>query len=144
MTIQAALVRSILEKHASYEWTRQGFGFVRTKIADVGRIHVWDQRLAVALVSTIHNHPWQLHSTIVSGELINQRFMESKESGTPYSTSKLKTGEGGGLTGDTHNVMLIGERPEFYISGESYNQEAAEVHRTIARDGTVTLLQRTQ
>ena len=36
MTITANLVRSVLEKHASYEWTRQGFGFVRTKIGTVG------------------------------------------------------------------------------------------------------------
>src|SRR5690606_32204815 len=37
VNIQAALVRSILEKYRSYEWTVQGFGFVRTKIANVGR-----------------------------------------------------------------------------------------------------------
>src|ERR1700691_1916546 len=44
--IQAALVRAILEQWKSYQWTVQGFGFIRTKIADIGRIHVWDSRLA--------------------------------------------------------------------------------------------------
>ena len=68
MNIQSALVRSILERWRAYEWTVQGFGFARTKIADVGRIHVWDSRLAVDLVSTMHTHPWPLRSTIISGE----------------------------------------------------------------------------
>lgn len=37
MNIQAALVRAVLEKWRAYEWSVQGFGFLRTKIADVGR-----------------------------------------------------------------------------------------------------------
>lgn len=143
MEIQAALIKSILEKHQNYEWTRQGFGFVRTKIGAVGRIHVWDSTLTAARVSTIHNHPWVLKSTIISGELINQRMTEASV-GMPYCASQLKTGEGGGLTGETRAIALRGEKPEFYSSGETYEQEAAEIHRTIARDGTVTLLERMQ
>jgi hypothetical protein len=60
MNIQSALVLSVLQKWKAYEWTVQGFGFIRTKIQNVGRIHVWDSRLATPLVSTAHNHPWKL------------------------------------------------------------------------------------
>src|SRR5690348_1365077 len=90
-SIQAALVRSILERWNAYEWTVQGFGMVRTKIANVGRIHVWDSRVRVALVSDIHAHPWELRSTVISGELINQRFnVRSKgEDGIPYVESTI-------------------------------------------------------
>lgn len=147
MNIQSALVRSILEQWRSYTWTVQGFGFIRTKIADVGRIHVWDSRLATPLVSTMHTHPWPLHSTVISGELINQRFTVVEKDGInilPYLHSRIKTGEGGGLHGSTNAVLLWASTPEFYRTGAGYDQEPEEIHRTIAQDGTVTLLERPQ
>lgn len=145
MSIQAALVRSILEQYRSFQWTVQGFGFARTKIADVGRIHVWDARLAVPLVSTMHTHPWALRSTIISGELINQRFVVSDDGiGLPYMHSLLKTGEGGGLIGEPEAIRVKSRAPELYNAGRTYKQEPAEIHRTVAQDGTVTLLERQQ
>lgn len=147
MNIQAALVQSILQQWRSYEWTVQGFGFARTKIANVGRIHVWDARLAVPLVSTAHTHPWPLHSTIISGELINLRFQEVEPHvpGVPYMASRIATGEGGGLVGDLREVWLLPvDEPEFYRPGNTYKQRPDEIHRTIAQDGTVTLLERPQ
>lgn len=147
MNIQAALVQSILQQWRSYEWTVQGFGFARTKIANVGRIHVWDSRLAVPLVSTAHTHPWPRRSTIISGELINVRFVEAEPHmpGVPYMASGIATGEGGGLIGEPREVWLLPEsEPEFYMAGCTYEQKPAEIHRTIAQDGTVTLLERPQ
>ena len=147
MNIQAALVQSILQQWRSYEWTVQGFGFARTKIANVGRIHVWDSRLAVPLVSTAHTHPWPLKSTIISGELINLRLQEVDPHvpGLPYMASAIKTGEGGGLTGEPREVRLLPcDDPEFYRPGNTYLQRPDEIHRTIAQDGTVTLLERPQ
>lgn len=142
--IRAALVRSILEQWQSYEWTMQGFGFIRTKLANVGRIHVWDSSLAVPRVSTIHTHPWPLCSTIISGELINCRFEESEHGDLPYLRSRLTTGEGGGLIGDPEPVMLVRREPESYTAGSRYMQLPTEIHRTLAQDGTVTLLERPQ
>lgn len=145
MGIQAALVRSILEQWRAYTWTIQGFGFIRTKLADVGRIHVWDSRLAVQRVSTVHTHPWRLRSTIISGELINQRFgMSADGEFLPYLHSHIKTGEGGGLVGDPEDVRLKSFAPELYGAGSSYQQQPEEIHRTIAQDGTVTLMERPQ
>lgn len=148
--MQAALVRSILERWRAFEWTIQGFGFLRTKIADVGRIHVWDSRLATPLVSTAHTHPWPLRSTIISGELINLRFTEVKPTtrahpGLPYLASKIATGEGGGLIGEPREAWLFPATcPEFVGPGDVYSQRPDEIHRTIAQDGTVTLLERPQ
>lgn len=138
----AALVRAILGKWKSYEWTVQGFGMARTKIANVGRIHVWDSRLRTPLVSDMHAHPWSLRSTIISGELINQRFRSDGE-GMPYMHSRIATGEGGGLLGEPNLVSMSSHAPEAYRSGDTYEQLADEVHRTIPQDGTVTLLERT-
>lgn len=137
------LVRSILERADTFIWTVQGFGMLRTKLADVGRIHVWDSRLRVPLVSDIHAHPWDLHSTIISGELINQRFHEETLHGfLPYRRQGIATGEGGGLVGAPRDVTLRFDEPEFYRSGSTYRQSAKEIHRTIPMDGTVTLMER--
>lgn len=148
MNIQSALVKAVLQQWRAYTWTIQGFGFMRTKLEDVGRIHIWDPRLAVPLVSTMHSHPWPLKSTIISGELINQRFgiQTVPETGDEliYQHSRIKTGEGGGLTGELERVLLYADSPEYYRAGEMYEQKPEEVHRTIAEPGTVTLLERPQ
>jgi hypothetical protein len=149
VSIQSALVRSILERFAAYDWTVQGFGFIRTKLADVGRIHVWDSRLATGRVSTMHTHPWPLRSTIISGELINCRFVRKDDrevpfrlQGMPLMMSRIATGEGGGLIGEPEEIELFGCQPEQYLPGDSYQQRPDEIHRTMAQDGTVTLLER--
>jgi len=145
MSMQAALVRAILEKHESYQWTVQGFGMLRTKIADIGRIHIWDSRLATPLVSTMHTHPWPLKSTVISGELINQRFNEHKAGSLKYMRAVIKCGEGGGLAGEPPTeVRLISMPPETYLAGSTYEQRPNEIHRSIPQDGTVTLMERPQ
>lgn len=143
--IRAVLVRSILEQWRSYEWTVQGFGFIRTKLANVGRIHVWDATLATLRVSTIHTHPWPLHSIIISGELVNCRFrVGGNGADQPYMRSRIATGEGGGLVGDPEAVLLFADAPESYTAGDTYEQKPEEIHRTMTQDGTVTLLERPQ
>jgi len=148
MNIQDALIKGVLERWTAYSWTMQGFGFLRTNIADIGRIHVWDSRLRTPLVSDIHTHPWALRSTVVSGELINQRFHlvnedeEETSDATPYLVSGIATGEGGGLIGDTKEVWLRPMTPEIYVRGQSYKQMPSEIHRSIPADGTVTVLER--
>jgi hypothetical protein len=141
--ILAELVRAVLEHWDAYEWTVQGFGFIRTKLGSVGRIHVWDSTLAVPRVSTIHTHPWPLKSTIISGELINQRFNVC-DYGLPYLCSDIATGEGGHLIGEPTEVAIVGRSPEFYTTGQIYTQDPDEFHRSIPQDGTVTLLERPQ
>lgn len=143
--MQAALVRAILEKHESYQWTVQGFGMLRTKIANVGRIHIWYSRLATPLVSTMHTHPWPLKSTVISGELVNQRFNEDKAGPLKYMRAVIKCGEGGGLAGEPPTeVRLISMPAETYRAGQTYEQRPNEIHRSLPQDGTVTLMERPQ
>lgn len=144
MGIQSALVRAILEQWRAYKWTGQGFGFIRTKLANVGRIHIWDSSLATKRVSTMHTHPWPLHSTVISGELINQRFIEDPSEGMPYMRSSIATGEGGGLLGEPVSAFIRSGPPELYLPGDSYSQEPSIIHRSIPQDGTVTLMERPQ
>jgi hypothetical protein len=146
MNIQSALVRSILEQWRSYTWTVQGLGMLRTKIADVGRIHVWDSRLRVPLVSDIHSHPWDLRSLVVSGELLNQRFNAETERGAarrlPYTAQALQCGEGGGLLEKPYDIWLEALAPEVLFPGDTYTQAMNNLHRSLPQDGTVTLMER--
>lgn len=141
--MRAALVKSILERHLSYEWTQQGFGFFRTKLQGVGRIHVWDERVATPLVSTMHTHPWDFTSTVISGELVNHRFLPTCGP-LRYLASRIATGEGGGLLGEPAEMQLAPCAPEVLYAGDSYAQLSGEIHRTIAQAGTVTLVERKQ
>lgn len=144
MNLQAALVKSILERWEAFDWTVQGFGFLRTKIQGVGRIHVWDSRLRTPLVSDLHSHPWPFRSTIISGELINQRFVDSESGGLPYVRSRIATGEGGGLIGEPEEVSISDIFLDLYGPGDVYAQVQNDLHRTLAQDGTVTLIERPQ
>ncbi len=151
MNIQSALVLSILKQWRSYQWTQQGFGFLRTKIENVGRIHIWDSSLRTRYVSDIHTHPWPLISTIISGELINQRYVKDilDESHINYEFPKyhmqsIATGEGGGLIDEKKDTSLYFQTTQILGPGEQYQQTPDEIHRTIAQDGTVTLIERPQ
>jgi hypothetical protein len=60
----------------------------------------------------------------------------------PYVQQTIKTGEDGGLVGDSKEVMLVPHAPVLYWTGMSYHQQAEDIHRTIAQDGTITLIER--
>lgn len=144
IAMTSGLVREILNRANDFTWTVQGFGFLRTKIQNVGRIHVWDSRLAVPGVSTMHTHPWSFKSTIISGELMNARYVMTIDGQMLYQSSIIQTGEGGGLIGDQLPVRVNCAGVDHYSAGDSYTQEANDIHRSIAMDGTVTLLERQQ
>lgn len=144
------LAKKILQRAEAYEWTLQGFGMLRLYLGTVGRLHVWDDRYAVPGVSVIHDHAWDLASTVLSGELTNIVYQVQApgiDCGALYSCQTLLTGEGGGLIGNPVPVRL--ERVEFGLYGpkrvrQHYAQVACEVHETRAVRGTVTLVERAE
>lgn len=139
------LVRYLLENRMllpAKNWTVQGFGFMRLKIDESTRIHIWDARLREAGVSDIHDHTqWAFTSHIISGQIVNVRFEVHDQVGQPYHMATLTCGMGGGIHNDpVKTVSLITRTPELYLPGSSYRQEPDEIHRTMAADGTVTLI----
>lgn len=147
-----AFVRYLLEQHRNLplqHWTAQGFGFLRLKINDSVRIHVWDQRLRIPGASDIHDHTqWAFTSNVLSGSLINIRYTVYEANGVPpaearpYHMGVLKCGIGGGMVSDSlKDVLLIASKPEHYLPGSTYRQEPDEIHRTIPQDGTITVIQ---
>jgi hypothetical protein len=142
------LVRYLLKNRMQFQddWTMQGFGFLRLKISDSMRLHVWDSRLREAGVSDIHDHTqWAFTSHIISGSLVNIRYevcQPTCDNAQPYNMATLKCGIGGGMIdGSTKLAHLLAGKPELYLPGSSYRQEPDEVHRTMPADGTVTLIE---
>lgn len=158
------LVRGILEQAleqpdevTNTRWSLQGFGMLRVHLPGDYRLNVWDSRYRVKDVSLIHDHPWNFESLVVSGRLINRRFVTahaaSGSRGELVEWAKLKPGPGGGLLGRIASgrerseggvVKLCAREPEVYVAGDTYQQARDEVHRSDPEDGCVTFNRRTE
>lgn len=155
LTFVRPLVRKILAD-ANNGWTVQGFGFLRTYFGPpdapkMFRLNLWDSRFTVKGVSTIHDHPWDLSSLIVAGDFTNQRYSVVDERhgprpvlGASHEFTTIKTGVSNGAVerGDTSYCILVPKPAERYLPGDTYHQDASEVHETKFRDGSVTLNKR--
>ena len=149
-----AMVRNILENELgciaaaqlSRIWSVQGFGMLRTFFDKDKRwcLNIWDAALAMPNVSTIHDHPWSFDSWIISGEFVNQRFIQYNYNGELFEYAVIKTGEGGGPDGERGKTYLRAEPAERYLRGNKYHQDATEIHLSAYEDGTVTLNDRTR
>jgi hypothetical protein len=125
-------------------WSVQGFGVLRFYIRNLGRLHVWDSRLRYPKVSLIHNHSWDLTSTVVSGVLVNRRFeLVEQFNGRPYWQQRLLTGYDSKMEQpEPEKVFLLEEPRETYLPGEVYHQRAEEIHASYPDDHTITLMAR--
>lgn len=140
--ITKAVVKAILERADTFEWSLQGLGMLRLYLASDIRLHVWSSRHAVEEVSLIHTHPWHFTSTIVAGKLRNVRY-ETHPDGQRFMRQALLCGSGGGLMGEPEAVKLRVAVDERYAEGDVYSQAAADRHASFPEDGTVTIIRRT-
>lgn len=143
------LTLAILDNQLAYQWSVQGFGVLRLYIRDVGRLHIWDSALRYPGVSMIHNHSWDLRSTIIFGCLVNTRYTTIPPEGyvpwprpERYEGKRLITGYQTRDVVKLEPVTLYPDVVETFRSGDEYAQKAHEIHRTDAFDGTVTLMLR--
>lgn len=143
------------KRHEQHQWSIQGFGMLRLYVRDVARIHIWHSALRYPGVSMIHNHSWDLVSTVVVGQIINTRF---KETAGPckcyghrdcfhgpqgsYHTQRRITGYQTVEVGPIVKTYLRSGDPEYYGPGDTYAQKAHVIHQTGAQDGTVTVMER--
>lgn len=132
----------ILRHATRFEWSLQGLGMLRLYIEPNLRLHVWDNRHRFPGATPIHDQ-WGLMSTVLSGELHNQRYTETRSTGSPYKKMKIKAGMSCEKMEEPTIVFLRGYEPERYRVGESYSQYPSEIHETIPRNGTVTIMNKT-
>lgn len=138
-------VLDILRDPFGREWTIQGFGMLRLYLGDdqVERLHIWDTTEAVENVSSVHDHPWDLDSTIISGVLCNHRYVKDDENGEPWNAVLIRTGEGGHVLRPHTPWSLRPLDVEVYMPGEKYHQDAEEIHESVPQRGAVTVVRRT-
>jgi len=150
------LVEGVLRNHEAHSWSLQGFGMLRTYLGPKSdpkrfRLNLWDSRFAVPGVSTIHDHPWHFDSVIVAGCFCNVRYrMAAKLYDTTHTSRcthnyiEIKCGPDGGMDNNQQpgSCILVAGRPELYVGGDTYHQEATEIHESIPYDGTVTFNER--
>lgn len=143
------LVKTILLHPHNFDWTLQGFGFLRTYLPygpnpKRFRLNVWHNDFTLPGVSTIHDHPWDFTSWIINGEFRNVRFVEDHFNGDEYEHMRIKCGITGGSLGTVASPIRLRTMPiEYYHTGDIYNQRADEIHQSGFDDGTVTLNDRT-
>lgn len=142
MTALQLAILPILDNHFKYDWSVQGIGFLRLYIRKLGRIHIWDSSLAYPGVSTIHTHPWDLESTLVTGSIANTLF-EYDSQGEEYMRQRIVTGYNPEIVVEPVQVRLS-QGTHFYWAGHTYKQKANEIHSTKALDSTVTVMQRSE
>lgn len=141
-----ASVRTILESAAGRPWSAQGLGMLRLYLTPEIRLHVWDSRLKVPDVSTIHDHPWDFRSYVVAGVVRQYRFAGVFEPGSRgrelHRRQAIRCGPGGCAIGEPVVAELFRNWGETYRAGTWYEQLAEEVHESLPEDGTVTLVER--
>ena len=130
------------------EWTVSGLGFMRAKLDETRRLHIWDSMLKLPGVTPVHTHPWDFVSTVHSGLLINQMYLECPEPtecafGVPWRSVTIRCGADGMMKDAPIPTKLHAIAPIVRVAGEKYRQEKAQIHSTYADDGTVTVIDRT-
>lgn len=149
---RALVLERLVDRH-KYEWSLQGFGMLRTYFSKEVRMHIWNDQYRVPNVSDMHTHPWGFTSHIVKGNLVNMLFTRVEGVVVPnFVEGRIVCGTGGGLDkAKMEGTPIRGvalayaqsvEHRHIYVSGETYSQDADEIHRTVAARGTVTLVER--
>jgi hypothetical protein len=132
---------------SKHDWSLQGFGMFRLYISKEVRLHVWDMRFAWN-TTTIHTHPWNFQSKILSGVIIDRTFVEldngwgPHEKYYPYQKQQIICGPGGGKDGTPVSVKLGIYQTNVFKQDDSYIRKANDIHESIAKPGTVTLVTR--
>jgi hypothetical protein len=137
VTLDRALVRTILEHPHDYPWRLQETGLLGLRVDDRRefRLHVWAPERRIG-GPVIHDHPYDFVSRVVVGELTNTRFHEDP-SGTKYLRERYTP-----LHEDqrTTDFVQLAAEVETYREGDEYAQSAPELHDSHQAPGTVTVL----
>lgn len=141
MSISREAVRFILQNAEQFPWTIQGLGMLRLYLRPEVRLHVWSGEFRREGVSTIHDHPWDFESEVISGWIENYLYQERPQA-LPFSRQQIVCGPAGGEAGQPEPVDLLCYRRDWYRTGQSYRQKADEIHETVYENGTVTIIRR--
>lgn len=134
------------------KWTVQGFGFIRLYMPNDCRLNIWHHKLTYdPQPSMLHTHPWNFVSEVVHGLLVNKRYRQvpaqlDNDEGGPvvyrcasFKKKRIRPGICIMDLSEPTLVSLVGGEAEVYTTGQSYYQDAHEIHETMFVDGTITI-----
>jgi hypothetical protein len=136
-SLNRALVRTILEHAQDYAWRMQDIGLLGLRLDERReyRLHVWGPSYSVG-EPPVHDHPFDLTSTIIAGEMTNTRYEETP-SGVEYHRVRYSPSNEDARRTDT--VRLSGTAT-ILTAGDHYSQSAHELHDSRQLPGTVTII----
>lgn len=144
----AATVKGILEHATAYQgWSLQGLGMLRLRFAPKYRLHVWSHDHKVKDVTPIHDHPWNLVSHVISGEIENILYRIADPEREPvddrwaYRVQPIKCGPGGCVLDEPRLVYLYEHDRAKFLGGQDYAQDYFEIHESRPSDGAVSLVE---
>lgn len=132
-------------------WRAHGIGMLRTYLDEerLFRLNLWHRDMLTPNISTMHTHPWTLHSEVVAGRLTNIRWDRVGEldiGAWAYVEDRIPCGNVSdpefALKGEARTVYLRPRAPEVILPGKTYSQQPEEIHTTEFVDGTATIMQR--
>lgn len=146
-------VRAILQQpfEGGRVWRAHGIGMLRTYLdeARLVRLNLWHHMLVNPGISTMHTHPWNLRSEVVTGKLTNirwERVRAGDPGAQPWVEDRIPCGMVAdpefALKGEARTVYLRPCQPEFIMPGHTYSQKPDEIHTTQFLDGTATVMHR--
>lgn len=147
----SALVRNMLRHPGAFPWTLQGFGMLRCDIDGRDyRLNVWDRRFRTMDVATLHDHPWDLESLVLSGAITNVIYeeglpsyaLEANPGRRTHYRNVIQPGREAAEVEPPTMVELNAISKTTYRPGEGYSQPAKAIHDTSYVTGTVTLIRR--
>jgi hypothetical protein len=140
--ISRELVKHLLNTRDRIEWSIQGLGMLRCYLSQDRsiRLHIWDDRYKTDKVSPLHDHPWDFESVIVSGALINAKYIKTYGVGQDYQHTRIVCGPGGCQVDKVNSVKLKCLEKTVYGPGEIYRQQKSDIHDTLPERGTITII----
>jgi hypothetical protein len=135
--LSKALVLTLLQHAEDFPWRMQDIGLMGLRLDDHReyRLHVWDPSSCVGELP-IHDHPYDFTSTIIAGELTNTRYEEDL-AGDEYVRFRYVPGDEDQRRSDT---VRLSSRPSSFTEGDTYVQQAHELHASWQQPGTVTAI----
>lgn len=143
-----AFVKKVIDQAHNFPWSLQGLGMFRTYLSKEVRLHVWDMRFVEPMATTLHTHPWDFTSHVMSGAITDRVLEEvSWEGAHQYLRQCIVCGPAPepGMdmrTGTPQAVLLTQMSARTYVTGEVYSLRRHQIHESIPKSGTVTMVER--
>lgn len=137
------LVKTTLERAdlPGWTWTVQGLGMLRCYTSNGDRITIWHEDLVYPGVTRVHDHPWDLESTVLSGDVYDHVYSLGGFRGSDVYTRYLITA-GEGRPSYPETVLLFKVATKVLSVGDTYRHAWSDVHSTSFSNGAVTYCRR--